>query len=233
MGDIVLEILLRTHTVLVLEAEFSNLRLTMRAFFPFHFRALVPTYVEKFSGEDVSNFAEHLVKEAVGLVLACTEHLVCNTPNFTHLVRAAGASEFRIGCQSCNHMTGQVYFRDYGDTELPGIIHHLPQLLLSVVTPVRNVVITVPVASHHCAGTHTAHLGEFRIFLAFYAPALVVGEVPVKTVEFVGCHSIEQTFYIFNRKEMTGTVQHHSPVGIGGRVLNFAEWDGKFGIVCL
>ena len=76
MGDIVLEILLRTHAVLVHEAEFGNLRLTMRAFFPFHFRALVPTYVEKFSGEDVSNFAEHLGKETVGLVLACTEHLV-------------------------------------------------------------------------------------------------------------------------------------------------------------
>src|SRR6202012_1699573 len=57
-----------------------------------------------------------------------------------------------------------------------------------------------------------AHLCQLRIAFYLQAPPLIIGQMPVETVELVESHPVQQFFKLGGRIEMTGYVQHESPV---------------------
>ena len=54
------------------------------------------------------------------------------------------------------------------------------------------------------------NLREQRVFFNFNAPALVVGEVPMKHIHLVHGQQIEVAFYLFHRKKVSANIQMHA-----------------------
>lgn len=66
--------------------------------------------------------------------------------------------------------------------------------------------------------------GQFGVALDLDAPALVIGQVPVKPVDLVQGEDVNKFFDICSREEMTCGVEHGSPVGEPWFVTDF---DGR------
>ena len=60
---------------------------------------------------------------------------------------------------------------------------------------------------------HRPHLCQKRIFTDLDPPALVVGKMPMKRVELVQEHQVDEGLYLLHGKKMPATVEHGPPVG--------------------
>ena len=117
-GHIVLEAGLCGSVAVGLETEFLDPGLAVRTLCPLGLRALVATDVDILGREYVHDLLENSLEELEGSLLARTENLVGYTPMGPDLVRAAGATEFRIGGKGAEHVARKVDFRNDGDATL-------------------------------------------------------------------------------------------------------------------
>ena len=58
----------------------------------------------------------------------------------------------------------------------------------------------------------SAHLGKAGIFLDLYAPALIIGQVPVKAVHAMQCHDVEVALHRLGVKEVAHTIKVHTAI---------------------
>ena len=119
------------------------------------------------------------------------------------------------------HVPGHVDLRQDGH-EAPGCISHdLGQVGLGEKAAVRGAVLAplLVVAGRRLAPPR-AHLGQPRVAVDLYPPALVVGQVEVEHVQLVEAGEVDQPQDEVLGKEMPGDVQVHAPPGKAGGVVD-------------
>ena len=99
--------------------------------------------------------------------------------------------------------------------QLLGISHHLLQLFLCI--EIRTIVACNYLAlailvDDDVFVTDRADFGQLWVFLDFDTPALIVGEMPVKTVHFVVRHYVEHALYLVYGEEMARNIEHVASV---------------------
>ena len=193
--------------VVVLEAELLDLCLAVRTLLPTYLRTLVAADVNILGREELAYFSEHVLQELHCLFLSYTENVVCNAPQAPYFIWTACTSEFRICCKSCKHVAREVDLRNYSDALCCSIFENFLYLLLSEVAAfaVRCVVKLVALEDVADDGlvSDGSHLCKTRIFLDFKSPALVVGEMPVESVELVDLHDVEVSLHFVKVEEVT------------------------------
>ena len=194
------------ESVIILQPELGNLCLAMRACLPADFRTFVSSDVDIFRREEFADFCENILKKLHGLLPADTQHIICYAPTSPYVIWATCTSVFRICCKSSKHVAGKVNLRDYGDALCSCISDDVSDLLLCVPAAfsVRSVVVcrTFEEVTYESLLSYGSYFSQFRIFLDFDSPSLVVCKVPVEGVELVYLHDIEVSLYFFNIEEL-------------------------------
>ena len=108
-------------------------------------------------------------------------------------------------------MSGHVNFRNDFNISFRGILNDFFDLGLGIKCRRSFRIVKV---------SDTANACQFRIFLNFNPPSVRVGQMPVKLVEFVKSHPVEQLFHLFLSEEMARFVEHQSTPRIARRILN-------------
>ena len=216
---IALEIMLGAELIGVLETEFLYLGLADRTFLPAYFRTFVSAYVNVFRREQSGDFCKHILEEYHCLLLACAEYIVRHAPSSPDFVRTSGTAELRVCSEGGKHVAGQVDFRDDGYAFFCGIFYHGLYLVLSVVSAVRDIVISVPVLSDDSSFANRTLFGQFRIPVNLHSPSLVVGEMPVKHIHLVYGHHVKDFLDFSHIEEMSCDIEMLSPVCKSRRVL--------------
>ena len=83
-------------------------------------------------------------------------------------------------------------------------------------------VILARVVSYDRLGAVCAHGGEFRVFLDFDAPALVVGQVPVEAIDVVQSEHVDEALHGVEGHEMARHVKVRTAIGEARRIGNLA-----------
>ena len=74
---------------------------------------------------------------------------------------------------------------------LGGILDEVTEFVLGVVATVVDGVVKIPIVPNDRATAICANLGQFRVFLDFDAPTLVLAEVEMELVHIMQCHHIQ------------------------------------------
>ena len=156
------------------------------------------------------------------------------------------ASHAVVVAHGSQHVARHIYFGNHIDAALTGISHHIFYLFLSVESAVHLFAIyfAIAVGRHHhvgivpCFGASEANavllivsapstfLGEKRVALDFDAPSLVVGEMPVEFIEFVGSNYIDNALHLVDSEEVTRNVDVHAAPLIGRGIGDGGVFDG-------
>ena len=139
------------------------------------------------------------------------------------------ATKFRICRHGSHKVTGHVNFRDDFDVALLSVSHNFLDFFLCI--EVRTVGFVCPVVAivhiyRPRVSTCRANGSEFGVTLDFYAPTLVVGQVPVETVHLIHRHDVEHTLYFFYGKEVARHVEHETAVTKAGFIADTHEGKG-------
>ena len=105
-------------------------------------------------------------------------------------------------------VAGHVKFRDDGDAAFPGISDQLTDVIETVGA------VGIP------ARLAVTRIVELRISPALRSPGGVVGQMPVKGVEFVPRQPVELCLQQADRLEVPTIIVHQSPQGKGGPVID-------------
>ena len=103
---------------------------------------------------------------------------------------------------------------------LGGIVDDVLHLLLGVIGLVGHVVIHTGEETLDFASAVGAPGRELGVALELDAPALVVGEVPVKHVHLVQCQPVDVFLDIGHREEVAHHVEQHAAVAEAGSVVD-------------
>lgn len=114
---------------------------------------------------------------------------------------------------------------DYRNETLGGILHHVAHLILREETAVGLAVLTL-VAAYGRRLADAAHLGQAGIFLNLDTPALVLGKVPVETVDLVHGEYVDHVLHLVDAEYVASHVEHEAAVGEVGLVVDLACGDG-------
>ena len=165
--------------------------------------------------------------EFEGRFAARAEYPVVDVPRLAHFVPFARAAQPRIGGQRRDGVPGEFDFGNDGDEPPGGVIDHLADLLLRVIAAVGRfvvaacrVVLAAGVPADECPPADGPRACQFRVSFDLDAPSLVVRQVPVEDVHLVQRQQVERALHLFDREEMARHVEHQSPVGQGGAVVD-------------
>ena len=184
-------------------------------------------------GEEFAEFLQDVFSKLNRLGICHIEHVGRDTARHPKRMRTLRpTTELRVCCHSRNEVPRHVDFRDDFDVALLSVGHDILNFFLRI--EVRTVLFVSPVVAmvnvyrpRVCAcGTNGS---EFGITLNFYAPTLVVGQVPVEAVHLIYRHDVEHALYFFHSKEVARHVEHEAAVTETGFVVN--AYEGK-GILC-
>ena len=177
-----------------------------------------------FRRENVDYFVHYVFQEFHGFLVAYAQHIVEDSPGRTYFVRTSCTAKFRISSQCGQHVSGQVYFGNYGDVALLCVFHNFACLLLRIETAVRRIVILARVVADDRTLALRTYFGQFRVFLDFNAPSLVIGQMPVEGVHVVQGQQINVFFDELNGEEVAAYVEVHTTVSEARFILNLYGW---------
>src|ERR1700761_2293022 len=142
------------------------------------------------------------------------------------------AAQFRISGQSCCGVTGHFNFRYDIDITVGSILYNFTYLILCIITAIGRIVkllwSAVVVITDHRLRALAAYLCKLWIFFDLDAPALVVGQVPVKIIQFVISHHVDGFFDKLDREKMPANIKHDAAIRETGVILNLSAryFDG-------
>ena len=110
-------------------------------------------------------------------------------------------------------MTGEVDFGNDGDVAFGCIAHDVATFLLSVIASVGNTVILSGVVSDDGFGAFAADFNEAGVLLDFHTPTLVVGEVPVETIDVVERNHVDEALRAVHTEEVACHVKQCTAIG--------------------
>ena len=157
--------------------------------------------------KQVQYFGEHSLHEREGTLSSGAQDVAPVAPAGPHLVSTAMAAELRITGQGSQRVPWHVDLGHDGNAPRRGVFHQPPDLRLGVVASVRLAVADGGGLEPRCGGAPGAHLVEARVRLDLEAPPVIVSEVPVKRVEFVEGHHVEESLDERRREEVPGHVE--------------------------
>ena len=100
-------------------------------------------------------------------------------------------------------------------------IYNFRYFFLSIKTSVRF--IGLQILAEPVADTDTSETRKLRIAFQLYSESLVIGKMPVKTVEFQRRRNVYHFFKLINRKHVSRTVNHKSAVLKSRRIVYRAD----------
>ena len=201
-----------------------NARLTLRAALPHGFRTLVAAYVYILRREECHHLVKHIVDEMERFVIAHTQHTVRHAPLLPHLVGPSGAAQFGVGGQGGLHVAGHVNLGYDGDVAFGSVAHNVLDVLLCVIPAIGCAVILAAVVSDDGLGASCANLGQERILLYFDAPPLVVGQMPMETVDVVQRQYVDKTSHRVGRHKVARHVEVGPAVAEAWPVVYLGGW---------
>ena len=115
-------------------------------------------------------------------------------------------------------MAGEVYLGDDLDIALGGILHYLGNLFLGVESTVgglfaRTCRVLVTPGLVGAVYVPRAYVVELGVTVNFDAPALVVGQMPMESVEFVSGHEVEVPLDLLDGEEVATDIEVAAPPG--------------------
>ena len=207
IDDEALEILFGGVLLVALDAKSLGTRLTLLALLPAGLRTLVTSDVDVFRREELDYFGKNIVDKGKHIVIACTKHIVGNSPYCPDLIRTACAAKMRIGSQCSLHVARKVNLWDDGDVALSSVVDDVANFVLGIESAIRDAVILAAVVSDDCLFALRANFGQAWIFLDFETPALIVGQMPVHTVHIVESHHVDECLYFIDGEEVTAHIE--------------------------
>ena len=122
--------------------------------------------------------------------------------------------KFRIGSQCCGCMSRHFNFGNDRNETVGCVLHNflyfflriIASLFFSIVTPWK-IIIRV---SYLSLFTIRTYFSQFRVFLYFYSPSLVICQMKMEFIQFIECHQIKKTSALPLWAEITSYI-HHSP----------------------
>ncbi len=211
--------------------------LTFMACFPACFGGFVAADMNVFTGKQFDHLIQNIFEKFEGLLVSGTENIHIGPVSAgLHIKRPAGAGELRIGRQHLAGMAGHFNLGNNGDITVGCVGHDLPDVFLCIITTIgsllarlrRRALIPGLMFTVHTPGSD---FGQFWVLINFDAPAVVVGQVPVKYVHFVQGNQIDVALDKFLREEMPRDIQVHAAPCIAGLVVNIYPWDFPFGAI--
>ena len=131
-----------------------------------------------------------------------------------HLNLLSGSSQPWIRSNSSTGMSRHLYFRNNHNMAFGSIIHYLFDIILSIKTTMRLAIKHIAVEMVNLwRVTESTDLCQFRIFLDFNTPSLIICQMPMKYVHLQFCHSIQQIEDDFFTFEIPTFIQHESTPG--------------------
>lgn len=167
--------------------------------------SLIPAEMNVLRREKFNDLIKNIIDEGIHAVAARAEYVCASAPAAHDLIGASCTSELRIARKGRQHVTRQVDLRDYRYMTGGRIRNDVPHLLLRVVAAMRNAVIFFS-CSYDSAWTLRTDFSQFRTALDFKPPALVVGQVPMESVDVVKSKHIYPDLHGIHREEMPGAV---------------------------
>ena len=216
-----------------LQSERLGFCLALGALFPAGLGAFVAAHMDVLAGEKLHYLAENSVDELVGGVIAGAQHIIAHAPYLPHVIRTAGAAEVGIGGKGSEHVTGKVYFGDNGYVTVGGVGYDVTSLVLGVETAIRYAVVHPGVVTYHSAFALWAYFGEFGKALDFNAPALVVGQVPVKGVDVVKREHVDEALHRVGGEEVARHIEVSAAVREAGFVSDRHSRKNDIVLACL
>ena len=105
-------------------------------------------------------------------------------------------------------MTRNIHLRHNFNKTIASILHNFASILLCIKTTVVLTIRFCLIPTQYLTFAPSAYFCQFGVFFYFNTPTLVLSQVPVETVKFVGSHHIEQLFNFFLAIEVTTFVEH-------------------------
>ena len=192
---------LRRHpalqVVLVRQAQLADTRLRERARLPLILYGLVAAGMDPVTRKERQHFGQHVLHEMHGRVRRI-EDVGVHAPVREDFELLAGVAEPRIRGDRGLRVPRHLDFRHDRDEARLGVRDDLADVVLRVESAVRNVIVDplrrVRIRMLDADERLTApgsHRREQRILLDVDAPSLIVGQMPVKTVQLMDGEEID------------------------------------------
>ena len=154
--------------------------------------------------EQGCNFGQYVTEKLVSLFLCGIKRKIFPTP-FT------AGRDFRIRTTRRTGMSRHVDFRNHHDVAIGSIPDHFTNLLLRI--------------ELRCSGRIFPYApctdrGQFRITFDLDTPTRLVGQMPMKDVQFQFGHPVKHLKHFLFTEEMTGFVQHKPAPSHPGGIFN-------------
>ena len=171
----------------------------------------VTTNMNIFTREQSHHLIQHIMHKLYSEIIRDINYFTKHPHSAFHLYLFFSGSQLRIGSNCCRAMRQNLYFRNNRYIQFLGISHDLLDILLSIVTSLRNIIklIIFPFPTQTGAFTFRTDFNQFRIFLYFNTPALIIRQMPMKGVHLQACHFIKKRLHSFFPFEITSFVKHH------------------------
>ena len=122
--------------------------------------------MDELAGEKLKNLAEDVFQKREHAIIAGAIDVFVDAPSSANLIILPDATQFRVGGQSREAVTGQLDLRNDGDAPFAGICDHLANLLLRIKAAVGLAIELSPVggqASFLAESADFVSLGYFLI----------------------------------------------------------------------
>ena len=144
-----------------------------------------------------------------------TIDLIKNIKIITHHISLSqSARKFRIGSQCCGCMSRHFNFGNDRNETVGCIFHNFLYFFLRIIAPLFFSIVApweiVIRMSYLGLFTIRAYFGQFRIFLYFYPPPLVIRQMKMEFIQFIKCHQIKKLQHFLFWQKITSYI-HHSP----------------------
>ena len=110
------------------------------------------------------------------------------------------------------------------DIAVGGITKHFAHIVRRIEHPLAIrlsvIFLTGPGMPDDSLGTHGTDLGKPRIFTDRQPPTLIIGQMPMKRIDLMQRKDVDITLHLLHAAEMTANVEHHTPIGKKGLILD-------------
>ena len=185
--------------------------LALRTRAPFCARAFIAANVEQAGGKEGCHLVNDIAQEVEHSFLARTHHRFFYAPDDARRGSFPFAREFGQCGNGGQFVSRHFEFGHDFHRVLSGIGHDFAHLFLGVVAAMAC---TVGFCAPRSDGS------ELGILLDFDAPALVVGQVPVQAVDFVGRKEVYLALYLLHTQKMAAGVEHHTAISKARCILD-------------
>ena len=174
--------------------------LTERTRFPAFARRFIPADVNIFRRKEFENFGQHILQESERRLFADAQNVLAHAPRPHHFIRTSGAPEPGISRQCRHGMTGHLDFGNHHNTPFGRIGHDFADLVLRIVAAVRFVRILGrgPMVADNRPAAYGTGLGQSRVTANLDPPTLIVGQMPMKDIEFVQGKDVDKPLDLAN-----------------------------------